>query len=214
MIDQWLEWARGPLFRAALVIMVLGLIRLLILNIVNIITVLYRTGNRNIPVKAVIRETMEWIFPIKRALSNSPVFSITSLLFHLSIILVPLLLGAHILLWKQGLGIHWPAITNRAADYLTILAIITAFALFFQRVGARDSRQMSRFQDYALPLVIAVPFISGFLAMHPLMNPFTYQATMLVHVLSSNLVLILIPFTKLGHMVFFFFAFRGMVPTG
>ncbi len=54
-----------------------------------------------------------------------------------------------------------------------------------------------------LPLIIAVPFITGYLAMHPAINPFNYSSTMFVHVMSGNLIFILIPFTKLSHVVLF-----------
>jgi hypothetical protein len=60
---------------------------------------------------------------------------------------------------------------------------------------------LSRFQDYALPLVIAVPFATGFLVMHPAINPFAFQATLLVHVMSANVMFVLIPITKLSHAI-------------
>ena len=84
---------------------------------------------------------------------------------------------------------------------LTVVAIVAVLALVVERLAAGDSRALSRFQDYALPLVIGVPFASGFLVMHPGCNPFPYEATLLAHVLSANLLLILIPLTKLSHMV-------------
>jgi nitrate reductase gamma subunit len=37
--------------------------------------------------------------------------------------------------------------------------------------------------------------------MHPLVNPLSYSATFLVHILSANLVMILMPITKLSHAV-------------
>ena len=82
-------------------------------------------------------------------------------------------------------------------------ARVTAVALVIERAAARATRSLSRFQDYALPLVIAVPFASGFLVMHAAMNPFSHEAMLFVHVMSANLVLVLIPITKLSHMAFF-----------
>ena len=37
--------------------------------------------------------------------------------------------------------------------------------------------------------------------MHQSLNPFSYQATLLVHVLSANLIFVLMPITKLSHAV-------------
>ena len=50
---------------------------------------------------------------------------------------------------------------------------------------------------------MGLPFVSGFLAMHPGMNPFPFQATLLVHILSANLAMVMVPFTKLVHIVLF-----------
>jgi hypothetical protein len=37
--------------------------------------------------------------------------------------------------------------------------------------------------------------------MHPGLNPFPYDVTLLAHVMSANFVLILVPITKLSHVV-------------
>ena len=123
------------------------------------------------------------------------------MLFHAAILVVPIFLVGHIALWARGIGLSWPGIPNQVADVLTIVAIVTAVALVLQRVLARATRALSRAQDFILPLIIAMPFGSGFLLMHPTLNPFSYSATLLVHALSANLVLILLPITKLSHVV-------------
>jgi nitrate reductase gamma subunit len=62
---------------------------------------------------------------------------------------------------------------------------------------------MSQVTDYLLLILLLVPFVSGLLASHPTWNPFSYQSTVLVHVLAGDLVLAVIPFTKLSHVVLF-----------
>ena len=159
--------------------------------------------NRAVAWGPILSSTLKWIFPIKKGFEARAFFSITSMLFHVSIILTPIFLGAHILLWERGLGISWPALGNVAADYLALLAIITGAALLAQRVGASASRAISRAQDYFLPLLIIVPFVTGYLGMHPNLNPFGYNVTMFVHVMSGNLIFLLIPFTKMSHVALF-----------
>ena len=39
----------------------------------------------------------------------------------------------------------------------------------------------------------------------PNVNPFSWQVTMLIHVLSAELLFVVIPFTKLAHIVLFAF---------
>jgi len=122
-------------------------------------------------------------------------------LFHAAILIVPIFLAGHIALWESGFGVSWTAISNQTADVLTLLAIVSAAALVLQRATAKATRSLSRFQDYALPLLISIPFLSGYLMTHPGSSPFPYDATFLVHLMSANLVFILIPLTKLSHMI-------------
>lgn len=201
-MTEWLEWARGPAFRFSILLMILGLARLLVLNIANILNVVSRARDKSIPWTTVIRDTVRWFFPYRTAKPQLFV-TVVSFLFHVSVIVTPVFLGAHIMLWQRGVGVSWAAIPQLAADYLTLLAIASAALLFFKRVSAKATRALSRPQDYLLPPLIMIPFISGYLAMHPAYNPFEYNATMFVHVMSGNLILILMPFSKLSHAVLF-----------
>jgi nitrate reductase gamma subunit len=199
-VEAWLDWARGPVFWAALTFMGLGLLRLLVVTIWQVARTMRRAGDKSFPSRQVAWATLKWLVPVDKV-SNRFVFSMTTLAFHVSVILVPIFLAGHIALWKRGTGLSWPALPNLAADILTITAVVTAVAVVLQRAIARPSRSLSRFQDYAIPLVIAVPFASGFLVMHPAWNPFAFNATLLVHVISANIVLILVPITKICHCV-------------
>jgi hypothetical protein len=199
-IDLWLEWARGPIFRGALAFMILGLVRLAALTLLEIQRAFNRAGDKSIPYSAVAKATFHWLFPFSKA-RNRLYYSLTTVSFHVSILIVPLFLGGHILLWKGGTGLGWPAVPNLLADLLTLVAVGTAVALVVERAAARATRSLSRFQDYALPMLIAIPFASGFWVMHPALNPLSFQAMMLIHVMSANLLLVLIPLTKLSHCV-------------
>jgi nitrate reductase gamma subunit len=199
-MEAWIDFARGPLFLFAFSFMVLGLLRVVVLTAIELRRAMRRAGDKNLSKKALLVATVKWLLPVGQ-LRHRFVYSLTSVLFHIAIILVPIFLAGHIALWERGLGISWPALDNRVADGLTLLALVTAAALLLLRLGARATRALSRPQDYLIPLLVALPFASGFLVMHPQLNPFGYQATLLVHVLSGNLVFILMPVTKLSHAV-------------
>jgi nitrate reductase gamma subunit len=199
-LEAWLDWARGPFFWAALTFMGLGLLRLLVLTVWQIVRAMRRAGDKSLPSAQLARNTLKWLVPVDKV-KNRFVFSLTTIVFHVSVLLVPIFLAGHIALWKRGTGLSWPALPSLAADILTVAAVATALALVIQRALARSSRSLSRFQDYAIPLVIAVPFASGFLVTHPHWNPFAFNATLLVHVMSANIVMILVPITKISHCV-------------
>jgi nitrate reductase gamma subunit len=199
-MEAWLEWARGPAFVFAFTFMVLGLVRHVLLTVAEMRRTMRRAGDRSLPYSKLTRTTLEWLVPVSK-IRNEIIYSVTSIVFHIAILIVPVFLGGHIALWARGLGISWPAIPNELADVLAIVAIVTAVALFVQRVSARATRSLSRLQDYVLPPLIAVPFITGFLVMHPAFNPFSYQAALFVHIMSANLVFVLMPLSKLSHAV-------------
>jgi hypothetical protein len=204
-MEQLLEWARGPCFRASLIIMVLGLFRVLFLNTVSVVALARKARRNQRPIRygAITLTTLKWMFPFKKVVERRLVFSLTSMVFHVAAIITPLFLSTHILLWERGLGIRWAAIPNSVADVLTLLAVAAAVALFVERVGVRASRSISRAQDYLWPLLIALVFLSGYLAMHQPINPIGYHTTLFFHVMSANLVFILIPFSKLSHIILF-----------
>ena len=199
-MDVWLRLAMGPLFWTALTFMIFGLLRHVVLAIWEGARAYQRAGDKYIPVGKVLGNTLKWLVPFDR-LRNRWLYSLTTLLFHVGVILVPLLLAGHIALWEKALGLSWPALPNSIATILTLVVVVTVLAVVIQRLAARDSRVLGRFQDYALPLFIAVPFITGFLVMHPAWNPFTRDPTLLVHVLSADLLIFLVPVTKLSHMI-------------
>ena len=199
-MESWIAWARGPAFVFAFSFMLLGLIRHVLLTSWEIVRAMHRAGDKSLPYRQTCLATLKWLFPVDKW-KNEFLFSLTSVLFHVAILIVPVFLAGHIALWTRTFGVRWPAVPNWAADVLTVVAVVTAVALVVQRAAARATRVLSRFQDFALPLVIAVPFASGFFVMHPAANPFSYEAMLLVHVLSANLVLVLIPITKLSHVV-------------
>jgi nitrate reductase gamma subunit len=201
-MDAWLEWARGPVFLFSFTFMFLGLIRHVGLTAWAMVRTMRQAGDKTIPYAQVLSATLKWLIPVDKVRSQI-LFSLTSLLFHIAILIVPLFLAGHIVLWTRGLGLSWPAIPNNVADVLTIVAIVTAVALVIQRATAPATRSLSRFQDYALPLLVALPFASGYFVMHPSGNPFSYEATLFVHAMSANVLFVLIPLTKLSHMAFF-----------
>jgi nitrate reductase gamma subunit len=199
-MEEWLEWARGPAFVFALAFMILGLMRHLALTLWEIYRAWRRAGDKSLPCRQIWRSTVKWLFPVGEIVQNL-LFSLTSIVFHIAILIVPLFLAGHIALWYRGVGLSWPAVPKTLADVLAIVAIMSSVALVVQRLAAKSTRALSRFQDYALPLVIALPFASGFMVMHPAYNPYSYSAVLFVHVMSANLVMVLIPLTKLTHVV-------------
>jgi nitrate reductase gamma subunit len=142
---------------------------------------------------------MGWLVPV-RHLRQRSLYTLLSILFHIGVILVPVFLLAHIRLVSASIGVSWPALPMSVADFLTLLTVAALVALLLTRLGSRIARGLSRSQDYLIPLLLAVPFVTGYLASHQHLNPFAYNPTLLVHMLSAELCFLIAPFSKLSHM--------------
>jgi len=99
------------------------------------------------------------------------------------------------------LGFGWPALPKVWADWLTLLTIATAAGLLIGRISSRASRFISRKQDFLWPVLLLIPFISGYACANLSVAPKLYQFLMLLHVLSAQLIFVLLPFTKIAHCV-------------
>lgn len=200
-MDSLLDFARGPLFRFSFTILILGLLRIFVLDIWGLIEAVHKTADKKIPWKLVARRTAAWFFPIRHVFSNRPVYSVFSILFHIGLLLAPIFLYAHINLWKGSVGFGWPALPKLWADILTLLAIATALALFIGRIISKSSSFISRKQDYVWPLILLIPFLTGFICANLGVSPVVYRVCLLMHILSGELIFILIPFTKIAHCI-------------
>jgi nitrate reductase gamma subunit len=200
-VTSWIEFGRGPLFRLCFALMVLGLLRILILTSLGIVEAYQRNPDKIVPWKEIRNKTVAWLIPIGRLWSQRPIYSFFSFLFHAAMIVTPLFLASHILLWKNAVGFGWPSLPQELANWLTLLVIVTALGLFFGRVLDARSRPVSRLQDYLWPLLIATPFVTGYIASNAVIGPRTYQQMMLVHIYAADLIMLMVPFTKIAHCV-------------
>lgn len=203
-MDHWIEFAKGPLFAITFLVMVLGLGRQVVLQI-YFLSVKKGRRLRGVAWNKVARETLSWVVPVKHMEAGNGVFSASSFLMHVGIILVPLFLLDHIVLWQGLLGFGIPSLDPGVADVLALLTIGCGFVLLGLRIFRARHRMVSRPMDYVLLFLLLIPFLSGFLASHPSVNPFPWKIMMLTHLLSAEALFVAVPFTKLAHVVLFFF---------
>jgi nitrate reductase gamma subunit len=202
-MEQWLEFARGPLFIAAFSLMVLGLGRLFFMELIQMAKNWLGMKDRDVPWYQNFKTFIGWIIPVRQITKSRPFMSVTSFLFHVGLIVVPIFLAEHIILWRSGIRFGWPALGNTVADFLTLMTIVACVLLLAIRIFHRETRILSGFTDYALLIILLIPFVSGYMAMHPQWLFTKIQTMMLIHILSGELVFVLIPFTKMAHVILF-----------
>ncbi|MFP4368180.1 MAG: hypothetical protein ACLFR2_01225 [Candidatus Kapaibacterium sp.] len=201
-MENLTEFATGPLFRLSIAIMLLGLARALYLAIAGGLEAKRKAADKELPKSFVTRLTFGYMLPL-RALRMKPFYSIISIIFHAGLIVTPIFLYDHVHLIYSSIGIAWLGLTlpKQAADILTLVTILAGIMLLVLRASGKESRFLSRPQDYWLLILLIIPFVSGYVCSNFIITPGAYDAFFLIHVLSGNLIFILLPFTKLVHSV-------------
>lgn len=200
-MNAWTDFARGPLFRLCFALMLLGLLRIFINTLLGVREAYQKNPDKIVSWKEIRRQTLGWLFPLGRLGRQRPIYSGLSFLFHIGMIVTPIFLASHILLWRNAVGFGWPALSHELSNWLTLMVIATGLSIFLGRVLHRGARKLSRGQDFLWPLLIITPFVTGYLASNAIVSPWTYQFLMLVHVFSADLIMVMIPFTKIAHCV-------------
>ncbi len=140
-------------------------------------------------------------------LGRNPVMAIVTVVFHSALFIAPLLALGHSLLIYESWGISLPRLPDRLIDVLTIILLACAFFFLMRRLVIPRVRSISGVQDYLVLFLTAFPFLTGFFAYH---QWFAYKTALTLHMLAGETMLIAIPFSKIGHLVFFFFG-RGLM---
>jgi nitrate reductase gamma subunit len=203
-MEWWIDFAKGPLFAFTFLIMIIGLLRHVIIQIYYLF-IAKGTRLKNVPWKKIFSDIATWIFPVGHLIKGTIIFSIVSFIFHVGLIIVSVFLIDHIVLWEGLSGLNLPAIGRNLADYLTLITIASIIILLGCRIFIKRIRVTSTKRDYIILVMVLLPFVFGYLAGHPNVNPFTWEFAMLMHLLTAEALFIVIPFTKLAHIVLYFF---------
>jgi len=201
-MPTWMTLAKGPAFLFVLTVLTLGLLRLIFLTTWDIILAIRSAGDRRLPYRQIAIQTVSWLLPLNRLHRNRAGYSLASFSLHVGILVVSLFLRNHIDILNANTGIAWIAISKPILDALTLVGIFGISALLLFRLYVYGSRQLSKFADYLLLLLLLNIFLSGFLAGRP-WNPIPYDGLMLFHTLNGMVLALLIPFTKIAHCVLF-----------
>lgn len=204
------SFVEGPLLWIAFLTFIIGTIVRVILT-VSLARRADKIIYQHFSLKYILATLGRWLLPLNKDVAKNPVFTLAGYVFHFCLIVVPIWLVGHITLWEESrFEWSWWSIPDALADWMTL--ILLAIALFFllRRIISPDARLLSTFSDYFLIVITALPFLTGYFLTHGTLEGmgFLGEHMQLLHMLSGELMLILIPFTKLSHFILFFFS-RG-----
>jgi len=194
---DFLLWAKGPMFQIAIAIFAIGtLIRL---------TEIFALGRRHNYAEARGGELLPGLRTVYKrfhtdpgTLKRAPFDVVVGTLWHIGFIVVLLLFIPHVELIKSTFGIAWPALPNPIVDGITAITLFGLTAALIHRLMHPVKRFLSTGEDYLIWGLTFLVVLTGYLAYHRVINP--YPLALGVHILTVEVFLILLPFTKLTHI--------------
>lgn len=134
---------------------------------------------------------------------RQPLFTVVTIGFHLGVIILPLFLLAHTVLWYESWDILWWSLPDLLADIAAVWVMLACVYFLVRRSTVPEVKQVTRPTDILLPAIVLLTFLTGFLAYHQ-WGP--YRPMLILHILAGEILLVTIPFSKLGHMLFVMFS--------
>ena len=201
-----LEFARGPALQFAAYILVAGVIW----RLVGIIMLKEKPefseprhpGGLMAALKVIYTRSFT-AAPFKRATLYPKMLAYV---LHIGLFVVVLLFVPHIVFFEGFLGFDWPGLPNNVIYFAGVAAVVAGIALLVRRLTHPVLRLISNFDDYLSWFITLLPLVTGLLM--PVRMGVRYETLLAVHILSVAVLMIWLPFGKLGH-TFLVFITRG-----
>ena len=146
-----------------------------------------------------MRSIINWSIPFNTVnMRLNPIFTGVAFFFHIAFFVLLVFVSAHQIMIEEGFGIGWFAIPDFVADILAFAVIGACIFFAVRRVIRPEVNYVTDWTDFALLALVAAPFVTGVLAYHQLGN---YMLMVVLHMVSAELLLVAIPFTRLSHML-------------
>ena len=195
---ELLTWARGPGLAIALAICAFGIL-LRLFESFSLGRKADLSRAREHSPGSGWRTIFSRSLPPPGLLKRAPVTYIGGYVFHLGFAITLLFFVPHIELARSLVGIGWPGLPMPVVDISAVAAMLGLLAVLASRLSNPVKRFLSGFQDYLAWLLTFLPLATGYLAFHHLL--IDYTLALALHILSVELLLVALPFTKLFHTV-------------
>jgi nitrate reductase gamma subunit len=135
--------------------------------------------------------------PPQGMLKRDPVTYIGGYVFHLGLLIAILFFAPHIEFIRSMTGLGWPNLPTPLVDASVVASIAALGMLLAHRLNNPVKRMLSGIGDYVAWAATLLPLLTGYLAYHHLFVQYTLMLAL--HLFSVELLLVLLPFTKLFH---------------
>jgi ferredoxin len=137
------------------------------------------------------------LLPFHSGLKKKPVYVFLRYVYHICLFLVPLCLWGHVVLLEEPrFELSWIILPEVRADRLTMIVIFLSFYFIFRRMVVADLRREARLSDFVLPLIVVLPFLSGYLLAHGTLDHLSFFEKNLwtLHVITGEIALFTVVF--------------------
>ena len=196
---ELLNWARGPGLSYATLIMVFGL-TLRVIEILSLGRAPELAKVRSSGVKEGFMTILRRSLPEKHCWK----YITATYIFHVGLLIVIFFFIPHTQLFRDVFGVFWSGWPSYIIDFFTVLSIAAMLYTLIQRRMNPTRRILTRMPDYIAWLVTFLPLVTGYMAYHRIGPDYTLMLAM--HILSVELLMVVLPFSKLTHAVTFVMA--------
>jgi nitrate reductase gamma subunit len=198
-MDELYRWAAGPLVWVAFIIFIGGSL----FRLIHLLLLVHRKEKfiyTYMSLKFSLRSILHWLTPFGTANWRlHPWLTIVTFAFHICLVLTPIFLLAHIVLWDEAWNVRWWALPDGLAIVMTLIVIGGCLFFFIRRRVTPEVAYVTAASDYAILLLTVAPFVTGLIAYF---QWFDVRLFTLLHVLTGEAMLIAVPFTRISHMLF------------
>jgi len=193
---QFLTWVRGPGLDIAVALFLLGVLWRLI-EIYSLGRKPDLSAPRHTPGASGWHTVFRRSVPPPGMVKRSPVCYIGGYTFHIGLAIVVFFFAPHIKLIESVTGLSWPGLPSQFVDFVAVVTMAALVVVLVDRINKPVKRYLSTVEDWFTWAVTFLPVLPGWLAVQHLLLPYT---TMLaLHILSVEILLVVLPFTKLFH---------------
>jgi len=202
-----LEFSRGPMLHAALVIFVFGVLW----RLTTVLLLGWRkhySEARNPTARAVTGGLIavgnrSWPHP--EFIGRTAFGEAVGYGYHIGLFAIVLLGAPHVVFWKNLFGINASWWYTLPSGIISVISIVTIFLMLIatiRRMRHPPLRRISNFDDWFSLVILYVLMISGVMAVFGIGG--RYEIILAVHIISFNALLIWFPFSKLMHAFYIF----------
>lgn len=193
---DWLIWARGPGLGGALAVLCFG-IALRVFEILGLGRKVDLSAPRSDTPGSGWRTMLSRSLPQESIWRRAPTTHVVGYIFHIGMLICVALFIPHIQLLRNTVGISWPGLPSPLVDAVALVTMVALVLAGVARLRDPVKRFLTGFEDWFTLLLTFLPMLTGYLAVHHLLLPYTLMLAL--HIISVELLLVFIPFTKLAH---------------